>query len=248
MRTIGEALETFKLNGNYTHEQLEKAYNTKLNSVSSEPYGKKEEMIREQIYLDYQLLIVFEYVRDLFKDIDLEKKKVYHLPKDVEEFYSGEPYCTIESQLFASIKEAMDDLDAELDYASTVHWPIIELENFKKAKDECYRVFINSMLYGKNDKVHHEIINNQDLEKIVSMKELLLSVHAIAVSKNNMINDIKQKLDEQCKPKSTEYSTIAKHYINMKLAKSYEETKKIYENINAEFFAGKEEIKKTSAR
>lgn len=249
MRTIEQALKAFNLNGNFTHSQLEGAYNLKSTLTSLNCRSKKEEEImKKQDQFDYQLLIIFEYLKGVFNDIELEKQKVFHISKEVEEFYNQEPYCNIELQLFESIKSAMENLDAELEYICTVQGLKSELETFKQAKDKSYRTFINNMLYGKDEEEHHEIIGGKDLEKIISMKELILTAHTIVVNKNNMLQDTKAKLDEQYKPGTIEYSNGAKYYIKMRLAKSYEDMKKIYEEVNTKMFIKKNENKKTSSR
>ena len=46
-------------------------------------YHKK----REQDSYDYQILIMYEYLRKMFKDIDLEKKGLFNISKSAKEFY-----------------------------------------------------------------------------------------------------------------------------------------------------------------
>ena len=89
-------------------------------------------------------------------------------------------------------------------------------------------MFINNIMYGNNEKDHHETINGESLVQIVSMKELIITVYTILIDRDYMLNNIKTKVEEQFKPGSAEYNLGAKYYIRMKLAKTYEEAKGIY--------------------
>lgn len=75
MGKLENALKTFNLDANFTHEQLEKAYSLKSKMLYVDFGNKKEDTIeREQDSYDYQILIMYEYLRKMFKDIDLERK------------------------------------------------------------------------------------------------------------------------------------------------------------------------------
>ena len=77
MEKLENALKTFNLDANFTHEQLEKAYSLKSKIMYVDFGNKKEDTIRrEQDSYDYQILIMYEYLRKMFKDIDLEKRTI----------------------------------------------------------------------------------------------------------------------------------------------------------------------------
>ena len=94
MGKIENALKTFNLDANFTHEQLEKAYSLKSKMLYVDFGNKKEDTIRrEQDSYDYQILIMYEYLRTMFKDIDLEKKGLFNISKSAKEFYEKENSC-----------------------------------------------------------------------------------------------------------------------------------------------------------
>ena len=106
------------------------------------------------------------------------------------------------------------------------------------------------LMYGNNEKDHHETINGESLVQIVSMKELIITVYTILIDRDYMLNNIKTKVEEQFKPGSAEYNLGAKYYIRMKLAKTYEEAKGIYNDalVQLSSLDTIEENKKTSSR
>lgn len=249
MRTIDEALKTFNLKSDFTHVELERAYATKAQVTYEDFKNKKEDKkIRAQDKFDYQLLLIFEYMRDMLKDIDIEKKGLFHVSKDVKEFYSREPYSTYVSQLYDSVRNDIQDLDSELDYLLMSYDLELELASFKNAKNKSYRTFVNSMLYGKSNDEHYETIDNQNLEYIVSMKQLILTVYDIVKNKERMLNDMKTKVETQYRLGTPEYNEGTKYYIKMKVAKSYDEMQAIYDEANAKLFGEPQEIKKPTSR
>lgn len=249
MRTIDEALKTFNLKSDFTHVELERAYAAKAQVTYEDFKNKKEnKKIRAQDKFDYQLLLIFEYMRDMLKDIDIEKKGLFHVSKDVKEFYSREPYSTHISQLYDSVRNDIQDLDSELDYLLMSYDLELELASFKNAKNKSYRTFVNNMLYGKNNDEHYETIDNQNLEYIVSMKELILTVYKIVKNKERMLNDMKSKVETRYKIGTPEYNDGIKYYIRMRVAKSYEEMQAIYDEANAKLFGEPQEIKKPTSR
>ena len=101
MGKLENALKTFNLDANFTHEQLKKAYSLKSKMLYVDFGNKKEDTIRrEQDSYDYQILIMYEYLRKMFKDIDLEKKGLFNISKSAKEFYEKEINHAMVSQLF----------------------------------------------------------------------------------------------------------------------------------------------------
>ena len=123
-------------------------------------------------------------------------------------------------------------------------------EDTIRRENESYQMFINNIMYGNNEKDHHETINGESLVQIVSMKELIITVYTILIDRDYMLNNIKTKVEEQFKPGSAEYNLGAKYYIRMKLAKTYEEAKGIYNDalVQLSSLDTIEENKKTSSR
>ena len=82
--------------------------------------NKKEDTIRrEQDSYDYQILIMYEYLRKMFKDIDLEKKGLFNISKSAKEFYEKEINHAMVSQLFDFISLDIKNLDMEIETAKT---------------------------------------------------------------------------------------------------------------------------------
>ena len=250
-KKITKALEMFGLNADFTHEQLEEAYNLKSKMMYIDFKQKTEDVARRgQDSYDYQILLIYEYIREMLKDIDLEKKGLFNISKPVKDFYEREPNHSTVSQLFDFISLDAKNLDMEIEMAKTNEDLEKAFSEFVKSKNESYQMFINSMMYGNNEKSHNETINGKSLAQVVSMKELILMVHTILINRDYMLNDIKTKVEEQYKPGSAEYNLGAKYYIRMKLAKTYEEAKEIYNDalVQLSSLDTIEENKKTSAR
>ena len=241
MGKLENALKTFNLDANFTHEQLEKAYSLKSKIMYVDFGNKKEDTIRrEQDSYDYQILI----------DIDLEKKGLFNISKSAKEFYEKEINHAMVSQLFDFISLDIKNLDMEIETAKTTMDLEKAFSEFIQRKNESYQMFINNIMYGNNEKDHHETINGESLVQIVSMKELIITVYTILIDRDYMLNNIKTKVEEQFKPGSAEYNLGAKYYIRMKLAKTYEEAKGIYNDalVQLSSLDTIEENKKTSSR
>ena len=70
MGRIGKALETFNLNYNFTDDELKNAYNLKSNVIYVDFKNKVEDKAKKnQVEFDYQILVIYEYIRYIFKDI-----------------------------------------------------------------------------------------------------------------------------------------------------------------------------------
>lgn len=251
MGKLENALKTFNLDANFTHEQLEKAYSLKSKMMYVDFGNKKEDTTkREQDSYDYQILIMYEYLRKMFKDIDLEKKGLFNISKSAKEFYEKEINHAMVSQLFDFISLDIKNLDMEIETAKTTMDLEKAFSEFIQRKNESYQMFINNIMYGNNEKDHHETINGESLVQIVSMKELIITVYTILIDRDYMLNNIKTKVEEQFKPGSAEYNFGAKYYIRMKLAKTYEEAKGIYNDalVQLSSLDTIEENKKTSSR
>ena len=251
MGKLENALKTFNLDANFTHEQLEKAYSLKSKMMYVDFENKKEDTTkREQDSYDYQILIMYEYLRKMFKDIDLEKKGLFNISKSAKEFYEKEINHAMVSQLFDFISLDIKNLDMEIETAKTTMDLEKGFSEFIQRKNESYQMFINNIMYGNNEKDHHETINGESLVQIVSMKELIITVYTILIDRDYMLNNIKTKVEEQFKPGSAKYNLGAKYYIRMKLAKTYEEAKGIYNDalVQLSSLDTIEENKKTSSR
>ena len=245
----GAVMDT--VDANFTHEQLKKAYSLKSKLLYVDFGNKKEDTIRrEQDSYDYQILIMYEYLRKMFKDIDLEKKGLFNISKSAKEFYEKEINHAMVSQLFDFISLDIKNLDMEIETAKTTMDLEKAFSEFIQRKNESYQMFINNIMYGNNEKDHHETINGESLVQIVSMKELIITVYTILIDRDYMLNNIKTKVEEQFKPGSAEYNLGAKYYIRMKLAKTYEEAKGIYNDalVQLSSLDTIEENKKTSSR
>lgn len=251
MGKLENALKTFNLDANFTHEKLEEAYSLKSKMLYVDFKGKIEDTTKkEQDSYDYQILIMYEYLRTMLKDIDLEKKGLFNISKSAKEFYEKETNHAVVSQLFDFINLDIKNLDAQVEIAKTTMDLEKAFSEFIQRKNESYQMFINNIMYGNNEKNHRETINGENLVQIVSMKELILTVYTILINRDYMLNDIKTKVEEQYKPGSAEYNLGAKYYIRMKLAKTYEEAKGIYNDalVQLSSLDTIEENKKTATR
>ena len=97
MGKIESALLNYDLNSNFTHNELNQAHEKINKNVSKEKTMKNE--------FDYQILVIFEQLRDMLEDIDLSNNKVFNLPRETAEFYLKEQNKFAVSELLKLISK-----------------------------------------------------------------------------------------------------------------------------------------------
>lgn len=248
MGRIERALKEFNLDSNFTENALQEAFKSKQNIIYTDfKNGTKDYKMEEQDRLNYQILVIYRYLRDMLKDIDLNKKGLFNISIKAKEFYEQEPNHSKVSQLFDFISMDVKNLEADIERVEKSEEIEKSYQTFLKTKQESYQMFINNMLYGRNNAEHHETLNNQLLEETVSMKEVILNVYSMVINRDYMLNDIRNRVNAEWGYGKKEPNKWANYYMNMKTAKSYEELKTIYELANKELLE-KEDDKKAPSR
>lgn len=234
MGKIEKALETFDLNYNFTENELEKAYNEKSKVIEADFINRQK---NAQVEFDYQILIIYNYIRDIFKDIDINQKGLFNIPIAVKQFYQKDPNRSSASQLFDFLKKNFDILVAEMKTAKTKEELEKSFNEFKKQIDESYMMFINLVFQEQYDKEDIGFAQKIIFSKAKTIKELMIETYNLATNNKLFVTEkFKIMIEETYEHDSDEYRKGIKYYIQMKMAKSYEDAEKIYDIAASELF------------
>lgn len=234
MGKIEKALETFDLNYNFTENELEEACNEKSKLIEVDFTNKQK---NTQVEFDYQILIIYKYIRDIFKDIDINKKGLFNISTEVKQFYQKEPNRSSASQLFDFLKKNFDILVAEMKTAKTKEELEKSFNEFKKQIDESYMMFINLVFQEQYDKEDIGFAQKIIFSKAKTIKELMIETYNLATNNKLFVTEkFKIMIEETYEHNSDEYRKGIKYYIQMKMAKSYEDAEKIYDIAASELF------------
>lgn len=234
MGKIEKALETFDLNYNFTENELEKAYNEKSKVIEVDFINRQK---NAQVEFDYQILIIYNYIRDISKDIDINQKGLFNISTEVKQFYQKESNRSSASQLFDFLKKNFDILVAEMKTAKTKEELEKSFNEFKKQIDESYMMFINLVFQDQYDKEDIGFAQKIIFSKAKTIKELMIETYNLATNNKLFVTEkFKIMIEETYEHDSDEYRKGIKYYIQMKMAKSYEDAEKIYDIAASELF------------
>lgn len=234
MGKIEKALERFNLNYNFTDDELKKAYNEKSKVIEVDFINKKK---NTQSEFDYQILVIYKYIRDIFKDIDINQKGLFNIPIAVKQFYQKEPNRSSASQLFDFLKKDTDILDDDVENAKTKEELEKSFNEFIKRKDESCMIFVNALLEEQYNKENINIIQEIIFSDTKSIKEIMIETYNFATNSHILVTErFKAILEETYEHDSDEYRKGINYYMQMKMSKSYEEAQEIYDIAVSELF------------
>lgn len=238
MGRIEKALETFNLNYNFTDDELKNAYNLKSNVIYVDFKNKVEDKAKKnQVEFDYQILVIYEYIRYIFKDIDINKKGLFNISAEVKNFYQEEPNRSSASQLFDFLKQDTDILDTDVETSKTKEELEKSFTEFVERKDESCTMFVNSILKEKYNRDNMRFIRELIFSKKRTIREIMIETYNFATNNHILVTErFKTMLEETYEHNSDEYRRGINYYMQMRMAKSYEEAEKIYDIAVSELF------------
>ena len=188
MGKIESALLNYDLNSNFTHNELNQAHEKINKNVSKEKTMQNE--------FDYQILVIFEQLRDMLEDIDLSNNKVFNLPRETAEFYLKEQNKFAVSELLKLISKLAKNLDTMVEESENASDLEKALSEFIKEKEKTYKTFMNHIMYGQNTEYYNiKLDETESLSQIISIRDMLILLYEYLKSTKYMTDNIKNKLE-----------------------------------------------------
>ena len=98
-------------------------------------------------------------------------------------------------------------------------------------------IFVNALLEEQYNKENINIIQEIIFSDKKSIKEIMIETYNFATNSHILVTErFKAKLEENYEHDSNEYRKGINYYMQMKMAKSYEEAEKIYDIAVSELF------------
>lgn len=242
MGKIEEALNEFGLGSNFTISELERKYALKKKVVPID-FKKGEVNIykKDMVDYNYQILVIYNKLKTLTKDVDIENRGINNVQNRVLTFYKEDNnnHSSI-IQLFEFLKLDFTNFDIDIEKAKTKEDLQKALDNLISAvKNDCAK-FISDVLDIKTGNRRLSFIKEIIFENSISIKDVIVRTYNFATGNEKLvIDDFKERL-EVFEHNSLEYHKGMGYFASMYRAKSYTEAEEIYKDAVYELFSPKE--------
>lgn len=225
MGKIDEALRSFKLNENFSSDELKRVY----------------ALEKDKIEYNYQMLIIFKKIRKLVKQTNYLENESFDLPEfkiflEVDEFYKQEKNSIYLSKFSDGLKKYFRSFAIEIEKTRTSSELIHTFDSFmNNVKKECHE-FISNILKPELKTGNINFAEENIFKGGISIRDVIVRTYNFAIGEEKLVTTLFKEQVEKYPITSSEYRRGLIYYSKMITSRTYSEAVKIYNVAKQELF------------